>query len=219
MPAKRGWIYFISPTRPSSISPPPAVTLDLEILRKITGPSISQQVDESASAIYVHRICRYFIQAFDFIPLFVDERGKKGKSEDYKEFHFRKAEVPSILCLINSSLFYWFWRLHGDGFHCGYGDVYLMPFRTLGSREASALVDLNKRLMSSLKKTSAEKTISTKRGEIRYQEFYPVQSKPILDEIDRVLGCHYRFTEEEVDFIINYDIKYRIGAETDVDDE
>jgi len=31
--------------------------------------------------------------------------------------------------------------------------------------------------------------------------------------IDRVLGEHYGFTAEELDFIINYDIKYRLGAD------
>jgi hypothetical protein len=38
-------------------------------------------------------------------------------------------------------------------------------------------------------------------------------SKPIIDEIDKVLAKHYGFTEEELDFIINYDIKYRMGGE------
>jgi hypothetical protein len=32
-------------------------------------------------------------------------------------------------------------------------------------------------------------------------------------EIDRVLAKHYGFTDEELDFIINYDIKYRMGRE------
>ena len=36
-------------------------------------------------------------------------------------------------------------------------------------------------------------------------------SKPIMDEIDDVLAQHYGFTDEELDFIINYDIKYRLG--------
>ncbi len=31
--------------------------------------------------------------------------------------------------------------------------------------------------------------------------------------IDKVLTKHYGFTEEELDFIINYDIKYRMGKE------
>jgi hypothetical protein len=36
-------------------------------------------------------------------------------------------------------------------------------------------------------------------------------SKPIIDEIDELLAKHYGFMEEELDFIINYDIKYRMG--------
>ena len=31
--------------------------------------------------------------------------------------------------------------------------------------------------------------------------------------IDGALAQHYGFTEEELDFIINYDIKYRTGGE------
>jgi len=45
-------------------------------------------------------------------------------------------------------------------------------------------------------------------------------SKPILDEIDRVLAAHYGFTDEELDFIPstqlragNYNIECRIGRD------
>ena len=48
-------------------------------------------------------------------------------------------------------------------------------------------------------------------GNLRIQSTYPRLSKAIIDKIDRVLAKHYGFTEEELDFIINYDIKYRMG--------
>ena len=48
-------------------------------------------------------------------------------------------------------------------------------------------------------------------GLVIYDEFYPRHSKHIIDEIDRMLAQHYGFTDEELDFIINYDIKYRMG--------
>ena len=47
----------------------------------------------------------------------------------------------------------------------------------------------------------------------------PRFSKPILDEIDRVLARHYGFTAEELDFILNYDIKYRLGRDIESDAE
>ena len=38
-------------------------------------------------------------------------------------------------------------------------------------------------------------------------------------EIKRVLAAHYGFTEEELDLIINYDIKYRMGRDAESDEE
>jgi hypothetical protein len=40
-----------------------------------------------------------------------------------------------------------------------------------------------------------------------------------MDKIDRVLAQHYGFTDEELDFILNYDIKYRMGDELFEEDD
>jgi hypothetical protein len=48
-------------------------------------------------------------------------------------------------------------------------------------------------------------------GTTETQSFKIQKSKPLIDQIDTILAEHYGFTEEELDFIINYDIKYRMG--------
>ena len=56
----------------------------------------------------------------------------------------------------------------------------------------------------------------SKKGRIftmQKQHFYIKFFKPIIDQIDCLLAQHYGFTHEELDFIINYDIKYRMGKE------
>ena len=185
---------------------------EIKVLKKIEGPPINALVDAHAKPFYVHRIARYFIKALDFVPLFIDATGSLGKSEDYKPFRLRESEQSVAIALLNSSLFYWFWRGHSDGFHCGYGDVYRMPYAPVTNHQLCArLVQLHKELMDTLQQTSREKTITTKKGVIQYQEFHPASAKPITDEIDRILAQHYSFTNEELDFIINYDIKYRMG--------
>jgi hypothetical protein len=64
------------------------------------------------------------------------------------------------------------------------------------------------------------KTIRTSDGhEITYDNFYGARSKFIIDEIDRVLARHYGFTDDELDFIINYDIKYRLGRDSANEEE
>ena len=45
-----------------------------------------------------------------------------------------------------------------------------------------------------------------------------IRRSPIIDEIDELLARHYGFTEEELDFIINYDIKYRMGDELNAEE-
>ena len=35
-----------------------------------------------------------------------------------------------------------------------------------------------------------------------------------LPALARIMAKHYGFTDEELDFIINYDIKYRLGRDT-----
>ena len=55
-------------------------------------------------------------------------------------------------------------------------------------------------------------------GVLSIQSFQPRLSKHIIDDIDRVLARHYGFSDEELDFIINYDIKYRMGKDAVSDD-
>jgi hypothetical protein len=40
-----------------------------------------------------------------------------------------------------------------------------------------------------------------------------------FEEIDTVLAGHYGLTAAELDFILNYDIKYRLGRDTETQEE
>ena len=84
----------------------------------------------------------------------------------------------------------------------------------------AALAQLNQQLMEHMAANAERKTIRTSDGhEIMYDNFYGAKSKPIIDEIDRVLAKHYGFTDEELDFIINYDSKYRMGRDSANEEE
>lgn len=63
----------------------------------------------------------------------------------------------------------------------------------------------------------AEYTYRNK-GKVNFAQFFPRLSKSVIDEVDKVLAKHYGFTDEELDFIINYDIKYRMGDELNAND-
>ena len=58
-----------------------------------------------------------------------------------------------------------------------------------------------------------------KTGTTQTQSFKIQKSKPLIDEIDVALAEHYGFTAEELDYIINYDIKYRMGSGMEDNDD
>ena len=50
-------------------------------------------------------------------------------------------------------------------------------------------------------------------GTVSYERFVPKLAKDEIDTIDSSLAEHFGLTHEELDFIINYDIKYRMGRD------
>lgn len=200
--------------------PKMASHVEREILAKMVGGSIAAHLSKAAPAIYVHRIVRYFVKALNSSPVFVNAEGVNGKSDDYKTLCIDEVFSDGVVACLNSSAFYWYWRLTSDGFHCGYGDIYRFPFNGKGLlNKANELSNLVQSLMANLQANSKEKTISTKTGKIRYQEFSPKRGKLVLDEIDKLIAGAWNLSPLMADFLINYDIKYRIGLVGETDDE
>lgn len=52
-----------------------------------------------------------------------------------------------------------------------------------------------------------------------HEEYSPKGSKAVLDRIDELVAASYGLSPEELDFIVNYDIKYRMGADDDDSDD
>ena len=88
--------------------------------------------------------------------------------------------------------------------------------------DSETIIKLSSELEDDLNLNKQQLTTQSKtRGKVESFVYKKKKSKQIIDQIDTVLAQHYEFTEEELDFIINYDIKYRMGKElfNEVDDE
>jgi hypothetical protein len=76
------------------------------------------------------------------------------------------------------------------------------------------IANLTDRLMGDLENKKGY--VGTKQTDY---EYYHKLSKPIIDKIDSALARQYDLTSEEIDFVINYNTKYRIGMEKDNEEE
>ncbi len=52
-----------------------------------------------------------------------------------------------------------------------------------------------------------------------YTEYYARYSKHIIDKIDLAIKDAYGLTDEEINFIINYDIRFRTDNDEENDDD
>ena len=121
--------------------------------------------------------------------------------------------------LLNSGLHFWFWCNFSDCRNKTYNVMLDIPLPIDTICDDSKLKSLGQTLMQDYRNNAEHKIRNHKGGTTEFDEFYPKRSKSIIDGIDRVLAQHYDFTEEELDFIINYDIKYRLGTDSDTEDE
>ena len=202
-----------------------SIELENSILKKLKKQQALQFFMEKESS---HRLFyrigggRYWKIFTSFSPKFI-LNGKESTSSRENYLYFRNESDRDVaITLLSSSLFYWFFIMTTNCRDLNPSDLKNFPF-TMPNKENSIhseLVQLSIELMKEYKNKSVLKEkVSQKTGNITYQEFYPRLSKPIIDEIDKVLAKHYGFTEEELDFIINYDIKYRMGDELTQDEE
>ena len=168
------------------------------------------------SAIYYHNAPVHWGKIFDFIPFYQVGDDKPKMSSHIKRLFFLSKDMSKIvLCFLNSSLFYW-WNWHFTNCRdLSIADIDRSRIDLSGFDQASieTFNKLSVSLMEDLKKNSKVYRRVSKGILTQFDSFYPALSKPIIDEIDRVLAKHYGFTDEELDFIINYDIKYRMGRE------
>ena len=126
------------------------------------------------------------------------------------------------LCCLNASLFYWFVTVFSDCRHLNKREVDALPIdleALSNSASKRLLLQLGGALMADLQKNSQNSEMHYGHDMLTIQCIYPSASKLIIDKIDILLSQHYGFTEEELDFIINYDIKYRMGVDTEGDEE
>jgi len=54
---------------------------------------------------------------------------------------------------------------------------------------------------------------------VEYDEFYPRLVKESIDLVDQALQHEFALSDSQLDYLINYDIKYRMGQDAEEDDD
>lgn len=184
------------------------------ILNKIlkNSPIVKGFLPNSNNKIYMKSTSGSHYKLFFKNTPFFSINGVEQVSSSFKPLNFNN-EITSncALSVFNSNLFNMWWCSLSDGRNVTSKEVKEFPFNITNNNVAEKLSELSKILMRDLETHSTIVSYNKQAGVTKYAQFRPRLSKPIIDEIDKVLAKHYGFTDEELDYIINYDIKYRMG--------
>jgi hypothetical protein len=131
-------------------------------------------------------------------------------SNEYKRLVVPTGMGSATLCLMTSSLYYWFWIVISDCYHVTKRDVNGLPVPPTMLTDKT-FDKLARTLLKDLDAHATRHSRSRANGEEQVEvNFHVGRSKAILDNIDITLSPYYDIHQDQTDFIINYDVKYRV---------
>ena len=196
--------------------------IELSIFAKISKPelhSIEELIQkDSLHLVYYQEACRYWVKACLGLPRF-KKNGVSSEPPHGRTLGFRKREYAGLaVCIFNSSLFYWLYSVLSDCEHIN--DDFVRRFPLPSNFDQSGWWQKGDELTRAIRSSSKKKSITTKQGYlIEYDEINAAKEKHLIETVDGLLAKGFGLTDEELDFLVNYDIKYRLGADADEDEE
>ena len=108
--------------------------------------------------------------------------------------------------ILSSNLFYWFWLIHSDWHNMRTSEIekFPIPYNNFDDKTLEQISELYNNYLADLKK-NAKKTVTG------LNIFVARKSKHIIDQIDDLICPLYGLTQEEIDFIKNYEIEFRLS--------
>jgi len=192
--------------------------VEIGILQKLfsSGSTVANYITRSSHHVYYRTDGGLYWKIFtDFAPKFIIN-GQNSRSSRETSFTTQEAKFATALVgILSSNLFWWYYTIASNLRHLNPIDIHSFPIihKSLGDK---IILALSREYLNDIDNNSTMLTRNQRQTGITQTQSFKVRtSKPILDKIDIELGRLFNFSYEQIDFIINYDIKYRMGGADD----
>ena len=182
---------------------------EVSILSKLlsSGKKIKDYYDENGNDVYYRAAGgRYFNVVTNYSTF----------SSAEKSFKCRYTDIIGLI--LSSSYFYFYQQVYTDGLNIKRSEIEnypLPPLESIKEEQKLKLENLYQRYLVDIEKNaSIRQTSASSTHHIEsFKEYKIVRSKAIIDEIDDNIGPLYGLTQEEIDFIRNYELEFRMAGE------
>lgn len=129
-----------------------------------------------------------------------------------RTIYFDDEIANSIGCILSSSLSFWFYQIYSDNLN--WKNFELSEFRIpeLSPTNIKVLNDLYTRYLQDIENNAKVRVTSgsSSYNVSNFKEYKIGKSKNIIDEIDDYIAPLYGLSQEELEFIKNYEIEFRL---------
>lgn len=178
---------------------------DIVIYKKITDTRKMQSVYDisrnGTESVYLNRREAFWMKAYR----------EQVDDPEYKVFSFKSPiEADYCYCLINSSLFWWYWISVSDCWHVSKDlNGFMMPTKV----NMTGATELAQGLRQRLEETKVY--VGTKQTQYEYKHRECLEK---IRAIDDFINAAYGLTEAESNYIKNFAIRYRTSGGIDADE-
>lgn len=175
--------------------------MDVNIFKKIIDPtkmkSVYAESRNGDESVYLNRREAFWMKAYR----------ENVDDPEYKIFSFNNKESADYCyCLINSSLFWWYWISMSDCWHVSKElNGFMAPFNGKYKKASN----LAKALREKLEETKVY--VGTMQTEYEYKHRECIKE---IRAIDSYINDLFGLTEEESDYIMNFAFRYRTSGGT-----
>lgn len=144
--------------------------------------------------------------------------GKKAASSRETLLRVVAKDKGAVHAYLISSLFFFYWQITSNCRDLNPSDIALSPYPSL-DRSREKLSQLSAEAEKDYRAKGKIITMNNKKtGRVEIESLTPANSKAIIDKVDMVLGQNVGLTANETDYIINHDLKYRMGTDEELEE-
>lgn len=185
--------------------------IEKEILKKIFNHDkipIADLLKEKGKAIYYRTTGgRYFKVITNY----------STNSTKEKSIFFEKKMADTIGAILSSNLFFWFYQIYSNNLDLKSYEIesFTVPISKLTDSTVNKIEMLYSAYLKDIEDNANIRQTTRYANIDSFKEYKIGKSKVLIDKIDDVICPLYGLTDEEVYFIKNYEIEYRLGDDSE----
>mgnify|MGYP002761874307 FL=1 len=131
--------------------------------------------------------------------------------------YFDKKYADAIGCILSSNLSFWFYQIYSDNLNWKSYEIENTPIPQLTDEAIAQLNQLYAEYLSDIEENANKRqTTGTSSYTVdSFKEYKIGKSKAIIDKIDDLICPLYGLSQDETDFIKNYELEFRMSGENE----